>query len=102
MKKNFQDEELPHRLFLTTGQKTKIRNTFANNMSADMNLSKAQLSKTTQSEGFNGALLGKLAGPSMKVGALTPIATLALASAIDRAIKKFCGRGVLRAEKTSF
>ena len=31
-KKNFQDEELPHELFLTTRQKTKIRNAFANNV----------------------------------------------------------------------
>ena len=31
-KKNFQDGELPHELFLTTRQTTKIRNTFANNM----------------------------------------------------------------------
>ena len=30
-KKNFEDEELPHELFLTTRQTTKIRNTFANN-----------------------------------------------------------------------
>ena len=44
-KKNFQDEKLPHELFLTTRQKTKIRNAFANNMSTDMKLSKAQLSK---------------------------------------------------------
>ena len=29
-KKNFEDEELPHELFLTTRQTTKIRNTFAN------------------------------------------------------------------------
>ena len=34
-KKNFQDEELPHELFLTTREKTKIINTFANNMSTD-------------------------------------------------------------------
>ena len=45
LKKNFQDEKLPHELFLTTRQKTKIRNAFANNMSTDMKLSKAQLSK---------------------------------------------------------
>ena len=29
-KKNFEDEELPHELFLTTRQTTKIRNAFAN------------------------------------------------------------------------
>ena len=32
-KKNFEDEELPHELFLTTRQTTKIRNVFANKMS---------------------------------------------------------------------
>ena len=35
-KKNFQYEELPHELFLTTRQKTKIRNTFASSMSTDI------------------------------------------------------------------
>ena len=29
-KKNFEDEELPHELFLTTRQTAKIRNAFAN------------------------------------------------------------------------
>ena len=31
-KRNFEDEELPHELFLTTRQTTKIKNGFANNM----------------------------------------------------------------------
>ena len=35
-KKNFEDEELPHELFLTTRQTTKIRNTFANNITTDI------------------------------------------------------------------
>ena len=39
-KKNFQNEELPHELFLTTRQRTKIRTAFANNMSPDIKLSK--------------------------------------------------------------
>ena len=46
--KNFEDEELPHELFLTTRQTTKLRNTFANNMLTDtskIKLSKAQISK---------------------------------------------------------
>ena len=38
-KKNFQSEELPHVLFLTTRQKTKIWNAFSNNMSTDIKLS---------------------------------------------------------------
>ena len=34
-KKKIHDQEFPHELFLTTRQKTKIRNTFANSMSTD-------------------------------------------------------------------
>ena len=44
-KKNFEDEELPHELFLTAKQTTEIRNTYANNMSTDIKLSKAQYLK---------------------------------------------------------
>ena len=39
-KKKFEDEEFPHKLFLTTRQTTKIINTFAYNMSTDIKLSK--------------------------------------------------------------
>ena len=56
-KKNFEDEELPHELFLTTRQTTKIRNAFANNMSTDIKLSKTQISKIIQSGGSFGSLL---------------------------------------------
>ena len=48
-KKSFEDDDLPHDLFLTTRQRTKIRNTFANSMSTDIKLSKTQISKITQS-----------------------------------------------------
>ena len=41
-KKNFQDEEFPQDLFLTERQKTRFINPFANNISADIKLSKAQ------------------------------------------------------------
>ena len=44
-KKNFEDDELPHQSFLTTRKRTKIRITFANKMSTDMESSKAQISK---------------------------------------------------------
>ena len=37
-KKNFQDEEFPHELFLTTRQTIKIKNVIAKNMSMDINL----------------------------------------------------------------
>ena len=42
-KKDFEDEELLHELFLTTRQATKIRNALANNTSTDVKLSKAQI-----------------------------------------------------------
>ena len=58
-KKNFQDEELPHKLLLTTRQTIKVRNAFANNMSTDIKLSKAKISKIIQSGGFLGSWLGK-------------------------------------------
>ena len=44
--------DLPHELLLTTRQKQKLRNAFNNNMSTDLNLSKAQISKIIQSGGF--------------------------------------------------
>ena len=39
--------DLPHELLLTTRQKTKLRNAFNNNMSTDLKLSRAQISKIT-------------------------------------------------------
>ena len=43
--KTFKDEELRHELFLTTRQTTKVRNAFANNMSTDIKVINAQISK---------------------------------------------------------
>ena len=54
-KKNFEDEELPHELFVTTRKTTKVRNAFANNMSTDIKLSKAQIAKIIQSGGSFGS-----------------------------------------------
>ena len=85
---------VPHELLLTTRQKTKLRNAFNNNMSTDLKLSKAQISKIIQSGGFLGSLLSKLAGPLMKVAiplaknVLAPLGITAAASAIDAGIQK--------------
>ena len=57
----------PHELLLITRQKAKLRKSFNNNMSIDIKLSKAQISKIIQSGGFLGSLLSKLAVPLMKV-----------------------------------
>ena len=64
--KLFDGNHLPHELLLTTRQ-TKLTNAFNNNMSTDLKLSRAQISKKIQSGGFLGSLLSKLAGPLMKV-----------------------------------
>ena len=92
--KMFNGNDLPHELLLTTRQKTKLRNGFNNNMSTDLKLSKAQISKIIQSGGLLGLLLSKLAGPLMKVAiplaknVLAPLGITAAASAIDAGIQK--------------
>ena len=53
---------MPHKLSLTTRQKTKIRNVFTKNMSTDIKLSKAQLSKVIQSGGSLGKMLCNMMG----------------------------------------
>ena len=46
------ENDVPHELLLITRQKTRLRNAFNNNMSTDLKLSKAQISKIIQSRGF--------------------------------------------------
>ena len=41
----FHNQELPHELFLTTREKTIIRNTSANNKATDIKISLAKFSK---------------------------------------------------------
>ena len=65
--KMFDGNDLPHELLLITRQKIKLKNALNNNMSTDLTLSKPQISKITQSGGFLGSLLSKLAGMLMKV-----------------------------------
>ena len=92
--KMFAGNDLPHKLLLTTRKKTKLRNAFSNNMSTDLKLSKAQVSKIMQSVGFLGSLLSKLAGPLMKVAiplaknVLPLLGITAAASPIDPGIQK--------------
>ena len=102
--KMFNGNDLPHELLLTTRQKTKLRNAFNNNMSTDLKLSKAQISKIIQSGGF----LGRLLGPLLKTGlpliknvikplaksVLIALGLTAAASAADAGIhKKILGSG---------
>ena len=85
---------LAHELLLTTRQETSLRNTFNNNMSTDLKLSQAQITKIIQSGGFLASLLSKLVCPLMKVpiplakNVLTPLGITATASAVDAGIQK--------------
>ena len=54
----------PHELLLTDKQVSSIPKAFANYSSANMKLSKTQLSKIVQS----GRFLGRLLGPLLKIG----------------------------------
>ena len=76
----------PHELLLTNRQVANIRKAFAKNTSNNIKLSKTQLSKMMQSEGFLGNLFVKLAGSLMKVA--MPLAKNVAMSAIDGSIKK--------------
>ena len=48
----FNENNWPHELLLTTRQTTKLRNAIENNMSTDIKLSKAQISKKLNLEDF--------------------------------------------------
>ena len=94
----FNGNDLPHELLLTTRQKTKLRNSFNNNMSTNLKLSNAQIYKIIQS----GGLLSRLLGPLLKTGlpliknvmkplaksVLIPLELTAAASAADAGIHK--------------
>ena len=81
-------------MLLTTTQKTKLRNAFNNNISTDIQVSKAQISKIIQSGRFLGLLLSKLAGPLMNVAVplakniLAPLGITTAASTVDAGIQK--------------
>ena len=87
-----------HKLLLTNRQVSNLRKVFSNHLSADIKLSKTQLSKMIQSGGF----LGRLLGPLLKTGlpliknvikplaksVLIPLGLTAAASAADAGIHK--------------
>ena len=93
--KMFNGNNLLHELLLTTKQKAKVRNAFENNMSADIKLSKTQISKIIQFGGFLGSLLSKIASPLTQVAfplarnILAPLTGItAAASTFDASIEK--------------
>ena len=84
-------------MLLTTRQTTKLKNAIENNMSTDIKLSKAQISKIIQFGGF----LGKLLSPLLKTGlpllksVIKPLGLLGL-TAIDGGIQEkiYSGSGI--------
>ena len=91
IKKNFEDEELPHKLFPIIRQTTKARNAFSNNMSTDVKFSKGQISTISQSGEFLGKTLGKLGkkilldlAVSLAKGALLKLGPKATSSVLDK------------------
>ena len=92
------ETNFPHKLLLTDRQVSSLRKSFASHSSADIKLSKTQLSKMIKSGGF----LGRLLGPLLKTGlpliknvikplaksVLIPLGLTAAASAADAGIHK--------------
>ena len=90
------ETNFPHELLLTDRKVSNLRKSFVNNSSADIKLSKTQLSKMIQS----GTFLSRLIGPLLKTGlpliknvikplaksVLIPLGLIAAASAADAAI----------------
>ena len=58
------ESNFSHKLLSTNRQVANLRKAFANYLSADIKLSKTQLSKMIQSGGF----VGRLLGPLLKTG----------------------------------
>ena len=98
------EANFPHQLLLSNTQDSNLCKAFANNSSANIKLSKTQLSKMIQSGGF----LGRLLGPLLKTGlplisnvikplaksVLIPLGLTAAASAADAGKhKKILGSG---------
>ena len=95
--KSNNETNFPHKLLLTNRQTLSLRKTFANHTSADIKLSKTQLTKM-QKGGFLKILMPLLKSglPFLKsvVKALGMLGLIAVASAADAAInKKILGSG---------
>ena len=98
---------MPHELFLAITLITKIRrNAFVNNMSTDIKLSKAQISKIIQSGGSFVSWLGSLGKKTLR-NIVIPLAKDKLpglvrnltSNAINKFEWKISGKGAVRAGK---
>ena len=92
------ESNFSHKLLSTNRQVANLRKAFANYLSADIKLSKTQLSKMIQSGGFPGRLLGPLLKTGLSLiknvikplakSVLIPLGLTAAASAADAGIHK--------------
>ena len=92
------DNNFRHKLFLTNTQISRLREAFASNYSTNIKLSKIQLHKTEQPEGFLGRLLEPLLKPGLPLtgnvlkplakSVLVPLGLKAVALATDGSIHK--------------
>ena len=92
------DVDFPHQLLLTDRKVSNLRKAFANNSSANIMLSKTQLSKMIQSGVFLGRLLGLLLKTGLPLisnvikplakSVLIPLGLTTAASAADAGIHK--------------
>ena len=97
---------MPHELFLTTKQTTKIKNALAKNMSTDTKFSKAQISKIIQSGGSFSSWLSNFRKKAPK-NITTPLARDNLpgllsnltSHAINKFKRKIGKKGAVRAGK---
>ena len=105
-KKNFGNEELPHDLFLTWRQTTKARHVFVNNISTDIKLNKAEISKINQLGGSLDSYLDSLGKTSLANIAI-PLARGNLlwlvgnltSNAINKFESKISGKSAVRLRK---
>ena len=105
-KKNVEDEGLSHKLFLTTWKITKIRHAFAKNMSTDIKLSKAKISKIIHSGGSFGSWLANLEKKALTNVAiplardnLPGLVSSLTSSTINKLDRKISGKGATRVGK---
>ena len=101
------ETNFPHKLLLTNRQVSNLCKAFANHSSADIRLSKTQLSRTIQSGGFLDRLLGLLLKTGLPLiknvikplakSVLIPLGLTAAASAADAGIH----RKILGSENTT-
>ena len=92
------ENNFQHKLLLTNTQVSRLRKAFANKSSANIKLSKTQLHKIVQPEGFLGRLLKPLLKPGLPLmtnvlkplvkSVLIPLGLTSAAAAIDAAIHK--------------